>query len=76
MASGSVICCASRRPRGELQHGDGAVDDAEQAALGFTDKVCVSSRLRRVAASISMIAPAVKRTGGEIRGNLPFCVST
>ena len=38
--------------------------------------VRVSSSERRVAASISMTAPACNRRGAERRGSLPFCVSS
>ena len=40
------------------------------------DSACVSSRLRRVAASICMAPPAASRSGGRISGIRPFCVSS
>ena len=38
-------------------------------------RVLVSSRLRRVAASISITAPRTSRLGGAMRGMCPFWVN-
>ena len=51
-----------QKPRAGAGHG--AVDAASRLPLRSPESVSVSSRLRRVAASISMAAPAARRRGG------------
>ena len=49
---------------------------ASRLPLRSPCSVSASSRLRRVAASISMKAPVARRCGGRSSGTLPCCVSS
>ena len=55
--------------------GDGAVDGGEQGARAPAASASVSSRLRRVAASISITAPSASRRGAAAAASRPFWVS-